>query len=202
MSDFKRITINRPDGLIHKYAPAIIAVFQQISMGYIFEKREARKPNSNSIKYNMVKLGHQLGFRVYANGLTDDQLKEQREEHGFVNREFLFDIHWYIDKKNAFYIPEKISLVAESELGDRRKGDTSRLRNPAVMFDFQKLLAANAELRLMVFKVRYLKELDALNNYFDEAIASYELLQKGDAFLFLCFVHDAKELFYSEKSKL
>jgi len=47
----------------------------------------------------MVLLGHSLGYRVYANGLTDEQQKEQFEDYGFINREFLFDIHWYKDKK-------------------------------------------------------------------------------------------------------
>jgi hypothetical protein len=176
-------------------------LFVEISKTYVYAKRGARKPNSNAIKYNMVKLGHQLGYRVYANGLTETQKQEQFDNYKFINREFLFDIHWYKDKKDEYYMPERISLVAESELGDRRKGDQSKLKNPAVMFDFQKLLVANAELRLLIFKVKDRTELYALEQYFERSIAAYKLLEKDSIFLFACFQHDTKELLYCEKYK-
>jgi len=150
----------------------------------------------------MVKLGHKLGYRVYANGLYDEQKKEQFDLHNFVNREFLFDIHWYKDKKDEYYMPETISLVAESELGDRRKGDMSKLKNPAVMFDFQKLLVANAELRLLIFKVKNIEELYALETYYEKSIAAYKLLEKGSIFLFACFVQETREFLYCEKFKV
>lgn len=201
MTDFRRTSAGRATGLQHKYSNKIIRLLYEISTGYIYAKSNARKPNSNAIKYNMVKLGHKLGYRVYANGLNDEQKKEQLDLHKFVNREFLFDIHWYKDKKNEFYMPETISLVAESELGDRRKGDMSKLKNPAVMFDFQKLLVANAELRLLIFKVKNITELDALETYFEKSIAAYKLLEKGSIFLFACFVHETRELLYCEKFK-
>lgn len=201
MKDFKKIINGKTLGLKHKYSKKIILLFDEISNVYVYAKRNARKPNSNAIKYNMVKLGHKLGYRVYANGLTEEQKKEQFDNHKFINREFLFDIHWYKDKKNEFYMPEKISLVAESELGDRRKGDVSKLKNPAVMFDFQKLLVANAELRLLIFKAKNVEELDALESYFEKSIATYKLLEKGSVFLFACFMHDTKEFLYCEKYK-
>ncbi|MBG9378414.1 non-classical export protein 1 [Panacibacter sp. DH6] len=187
--------------LSSKYSDRILKLFIGISSAYIYEKREARKPNTNTIKYNLVKLGHELGFRVYANGLTSEQSREQFEKYGFVNREFLYDVHWYVDKKGEFYTPEDVPLVVESELGDRRKNDTSKLRSPAIKFDFQKLLFANADLRLMIFKTKNLQHLNEINLYFEKAIESFRLLEKGSAFLFICFVHDTKELYYSEKNK-
>ena len=201
MTDFKNIINGNTSGLRHKYSKKIVLLFDEISNTYVYAKRNARKPNSNAIKYNMVKLGHELGYRVYANGLTEEQKKEQFDKYKFVNREFLFDIHWYKDKKKEYYMPEIISLVAESELGDRRKGDQSKLKNPAVMFDFQKLLVANAELRLLIFKAKSRIELEALEKYFEKSIAAYKLLQKGSIFLFTCFLHDTKELVYCEKYK-
>lgn len=198
---FRTIVNGKVDNLKHKYSETLVRLFQEMSGEYIYQKREARKPNTNSIKYNLVKLGHKLGYRVYANGLTPEQVKEQFDEYGFVCREFLYDVHWYVDKVGEFYTPEHVSLVVESELGDRRKGDKSKSPNPAVKFDFQKLLLANAELRLMVFKTRSLQHLNQLNTYFDEAIKAYDLLRKNDAFLFICFVHDSKEMYYAEKFK-
>jgi len=99
-------------------------------------------------------------------------------------------------------MPTEISLVAESELGDRRKGDKSKLKNPAVMFDFQKLLVANAALRLLIFKSKNIAELEALNTYFDRSISNYKLLEKGSIFLFACFVHNTKDFYYTEKYKI
>lgn len=202
MTNFRKIINAKPVGLRHKYSKKIVLLFDEISNTYIYAKRNARKPNSNAIKYNMVKLGHELGYKVYANGLTEAQKKEQFENYKFINREFLFDIHWYKDEKNKYYMPKKISLVAESELGDRRKGDQSKLKNPAVMFDFQKLLVANAELRLLIFKAKNQIELDELEEYFEKAITTYKLLEKGSIFLFVCFMHDTKEFLYCEKYKI
>lgn len=149
----------------------------------------------------MIQLGHTLGYKVYANGLNEDQKKEILESSRFVNREYLFDIFWYKEVENEFHITETVTLVGESELGDRRKGDFSKLKNPAVKFDFQKLLVANAELRLLIFKVKNESELNDLNKYFDKAIVAYKLLQKGSILLFACFNHEKKELLYCEKVK-
>lgn len=201
MTKFRKLIKGEPSGLIHNHSETIVRLFQKIASEYIYQKKDARKPNTNLIKYNLVKLGHELKYRVYANGLTPEQSQEQFEKYGFVGREFLYDVHWYIDKDGEFYTPENVSLVVESELGDRRKGDTSKSPNPAVKFDFQKLLLANAELRLMIFKVKNLKQLQQLNTYFDNAINAYKLLKKRDTFLFVCFMHDTKEMYFTEKHK-
>lgn len=201
MTTFRKLINGETNNLQHKHSDTIVRLFQEIASEYIYQKRDARKPNTNSIKYNLVKLGHTLGYRVYANGLTPEQAKEQFDEYGFVCREFLYDVHWYVDKRGEFYTPENVSLVVESELGDRRKGDTSKSPNPAVKFDFQKLLLANAELRLMVFKTKNVQHLNQLDSYFDNAIEAYSLLKKNDIFLFICFTHDSKEMYFTEKYK-
>lgn len=202
MSDFKPVENFQNQKLKHKYSKKILEALTNISKNYIYQKKDARKPNSNQIKYNFIKLGHELGYKVYANGLDEYQKAEFFESNKFVNREFLFDIHWYKDIEQEFYIPETVSLVVESELGDRRKGDVSKLRNPAVMFDFQKLLMANAELRLLIFKVKNTSELIVLNEYFEKAISSFKLLPKKSIFLFGCFNHENNRLYFCEKIKL
>jgi|WetSurMetagenome_2_1015567.scaffolds.fasta_scaffold08736_4 hypothetical protein len=185
----------------HQFSETILLSLHKVSKNFIYKKKHTRKTNSSAIKYQLVNLGHQLGFRVYANGLKDDELEEQRSKYGFINREFLYDIHWYKDVENEFYMPEKIVMVAESELGDRRKGDKSKKRNPAVKFDFQKLLAANSELRLMIFKVIKQNELQELNLYFDQAIDNCKNLTKNSIFLFACFIFESKTLHFTEKIK-
>ena len=201
MENFTVFKVGKKLSLKNELSKTIVNLFAELSASYIFEKRNARRPNSNAIKYSLVNLGHELGYRVYANGLSEEQRKEQWEKYKFVCREFLYDVHWYIDKAGKFYTPENVVLVAESELGAARKGDTSKLRNPAIKFDFQKLLIANADLRLMIFKVNKIDHLSELNQYFEEAIKDYRALKKGSCFLFLCFVHDSKSLYYCEKYK-
>lgn len=201
MTAFRQVTEGKTIDLKHKYSDKIVLLFDKLSNEYFKTIKESRKPRTNLIKYNLVKLGHILGYRVYANGLTKEQLEEQKEKYDFINREFLFDIHWYTDKSNEHYMPETLSLVAESEIGDRRKGDKSKIKNPAVMFDFQKLLVTNAEIRLLIFKTKNLKELNALDSYFEKSIETYKHLEKKSAFLFLCFEHQTKSLYYTEKFK-
>jgi hypothetical protein len=201
MKTFEKLSLDKTAKLKNPLAIKLLKMFEDVSAKYIYEKRNARRPNSNCIKYNLVKLGHELNYRVYANGLTPEQCDEQSQKYKFVCREFLYDIHWYKDIDGKFYTPETVALVAESELGDTRKGDLSKQRNPAIKFDFQKLLMANAELRLMIVKVYKSNHLAELNDYFEDAIREYKLLKKGSCFLFICFVHDTKELFYAEKYK-
>ncbi len=177
-------------------------MFAKLSHEYfelIKNQKNFRKQHTNSIKLNMVILGHKLGYRVYTNGLTQDQIS--KIGNGFVNKEWLYDIHWYKDKKGEYYMPEILSLAAESELGHWKKGDSSKMKNPAVKFDFQKLLITNAELRLLVFKTRSKLELEELNLYFEKAIKAYPHLTKKSLFLFVCFEHETKNLFYCEKHK-
>lgn len=204
MSHFRTISNKKiiPFIVCNEYSEHIVLKLYEISQkDYTYKTRNVRKLNSNAIKYGMVTLGHELGFRVYANGLTNEQKQEQFDKHKFLNKEFLYDIHWYKDKADEHYMPETVSLVAESELGDRRKGDKSMSKNPAIKFDFQKLLIANAKLRLLIFKVKNQRELDELDAYFEKSIATYELLNKGSMFLFICFLHDTKEFLFCEKSK-
>ena len=201
METFIQLAKEKESLLQNELSRHILEMFSQIFQDYIFQRRNARKPNSNLIKYNLVNLGHKLGYRVYANGLNENQKKEQWDKYKFVCREFLYDVHWYLDIEGKFYTPETVRLVAESELGDTRKGDISGLPNPAIKFDFQKLLVANAELRLMIFKVYKFKFLSELNDYFNYAIREYGRLQTGDCFLFICLVHETKQLYFAEKMK-
>jgi hypothetical protein len=183
------------------FASQILKAFKKIYAEYLYERSHVRKPNSKLIKYVLVNLGHSLKFRVYANGLSGTELEEQQHKYHFVNKEFLYDVHWYLDVKGLHYTPETVSLIVESELGDRRKGDKSNSNSPAVKFDFQKLLIANAQQRLLVFKVYSQQQLTHLNDYFNQAIKEYKLLPKKSSFLFICFDHSTKMLYYAEKQK-
>src|SRR5947209_19697436 len=177
---------------------------------------------TNQIKFHLVKLGYQQGQCVYTclkkskckstkkaiNKERNNLLKEIRNividakekndlgTHKFRNKEWLFDIHWYND--DAHYCPRVLKLVAESELGKYRNKDGSKKPYPAVKFDFQKLLIANAELRLLVFRVTHADKLInseyGLSTYFEKAIEAYQCLESESKFLFVCFIKN--DVFY------
>ncbi len=156
-----------------------LAIKTQKFFNFSVQKRSQR---TRLIKVELIKLGHELGFRVYANGLIDTDLEEVK--HNFVNREWLYDLHWYTDVKD--YMPNSLPLVMECEWDNKRPKDKSNSSYSAVKFDFQKLIVSNASLRLMIFGARQ-NELNQLGEYFEEAINSYENLLPNSKFLFVSF---------------
>lgn len=61
---------------------------------------------------------------------------------------------------------------------------------------FKKLLLANAELRLMIFKVKKTAHLEELHTYFTGNIKGYKHLLTGSKFLFIAFPEDQCTFFY------
>ena len=142
-----------------------------------------RPERTRFVKKELVKLGHKLGFRVYANGLTREDLKEIGVE--FVNREWLFDLHWFTNGVEPYSV-QSLPLVVECEWNPRRKGDSKTLYS-GIKYDFQKLLIANADLRLMIFKIAKEQELELLGEYFNNSIQNYQHLNNGSKFLFIAY---------------
>ncbi len=142
-----------------------------------------RPERTRFVKRELIKLGHKSGFKVYANGLTNEDLIEIDEE--FVNREWLYDIHWFTNGKEPYSV-ESLPLVVECEWNPRRKGD-GKIPYSGVKYDFQKLVVANAELRLMIFIIKKDNELAVLGKYFDDVIQNYKHLNQGAKFLFIAY---------------
>lgn len=74
----------------------------------------------------------------------------------------------------------------ECEWNPRRKGD-SKVPYSGIKYDFQKLIVSNAGLRLMIFKIKKLSNLDELGRYFQNNITNYTQLPLKSAFLFIAF---------------
>lgn len=127
-------------------------------------------------------------------------------DHVFKNHEWLYDLHWYKDNPNTDYMTNALPLVAEFELGNRReleKGKNCKQPYSAVRFDFQKLLIANAYIRLMVFRVAdfekdVLDPKNGLSIYFNRAIKGYDNLKGDYQFLFACY--SKNEFYYHQVS--
>ena len=136
-------------------------------------------------------------YQVYANGLSDHLT--QLNGGDFKNTEWLYDLHWYEDGAEP-YTTLCLPLVMECEWNPRRKGDP-KVPFSGIKYDFQKLLVSNAELRLMIFKVKKLSDLDELDSYFKSNIKNYKHLETGAKFLFVAFYDKDKTFYYKEVFK-
>lgn len=138
-----------------------------------------------------------------SHGISDDLKNE-----GFKKAEWLYDLHWYQEIEPTCYRMTRLPLVVESEWdwirdAEREKKTTIGEGTPDVFgeikWDFQKLLVANADLRLMIFQERIEMSSDELDDYFDETIDGYKHLEDGSKFLFIAF--DKKGFNYTQKIK-
>lgn len=179
---------------------------------------------TNKIKFVLLKLGYQLGYCGYANlerspstgelkSLINKEIDIWRDkfkfkDHRFRNREWQYDIHWYRDNPDTHFMPATLNMACECELhpsrGLKDQKEHGEYFRPAVRYDFQKLLASNAMLRVMIFRVNNKFELEdprkGLSAYFIEAIELYQQLPAGSKFLFICLHHHNFHYCYYEKS--
>jgi predicted DNA binding CopG/RHH family protein len=188
------------------YSPKIIKTLENCSESFFSKLCDDEK--TRLIKRELIKLGQDVfNFKVYANKLTDEDIKEVN--HNFVNREWLYDIHWYIEKGHC-YKTLKLVLAVECEWGRWRKGDDKNIKEldyAEVKYDFQKLLVCNANLRLFIFHIRNAKDFESLNEYFEDAIETYTNLEQGAKFLFAAYYNKYKNKklyfsYYSKKTKM
>jgi len=152
---------------------------------------ESRPERTRFIKDKLAILGHKLGYKVYTNNLSPELC--QSNGGCFKNCELLFDFQWYIEGTDN-YTTICIPLTMECEWQQKRKGD-SKVPFSGIKYDFQKLLVSNAEIRMMIFKIKYFSDLEALSEYFSDNIKNYKHLPKGSKFLFVGF-YDKEEIFY------
>lgn len=159
-----------------------------------FFLNQVRPERTRFVKKILIKLGHKLNYKVYANGLNEVDLQEINQD--FINREWLFDIHFYTES-NTPYSVISLPLVAECEWNSRRKGDTN-VPFSGFKYDFQKLVVSNAELRLMIFKIKRLNDLIELQTYFENVIYNYKHLENKAKFLFIAFDDNKKTFHYKQ----
>lgn len=165
---------------------------------------------TNVIMEALTMLGWELKYNVYSHFLSD---KFRRGHSIFKHREWLYDLHWYTEDVRQQELPhefgyriETLPLVVECEweyisAAERdkcgKKGKQPDVYG-AVKYDFQKLVVANAEVRLMIFQQRRNFE---LNRYFIDVIENYIHLDKGANFLFVRFPRNKKSFEYCAYEK-
>lgn len=143
------------------------------------------------------KLKGKESYKVYSHGLSLDL----RQSHGgkYKNNEWLYDLHWYTEVEEPF-LPTGLPLVVECEWNPRKRG-VRKIPYSGIKYDFQKLLIANSELRLMIFIIEKEKDIVELDKYFDKAIDLYKHLELNSKFLFIAFDERINGFHYTEKIK-
>jgi hypothetical protein len=173
-----------------------------LTIFYSFKEKK-RPQRTTLVKDILSNLGDKIlpnkeQFKVYSNGLS----KDLRQENGgkFKNREWLYDLHWYTEDEEP-YLPIRLPLVVECEWNPKRKGDKKKIPYAGIKYDFQKLLVANSELRLMIFIIKKDDDLIELDKYFEKAIELCKHIAIYSRFLFIAFDERIKSFYYTEKIK-
>lgn len=107
--------------------------------------------------------------------------------NGTYEKEWLYDLVWYKedgdgDNKRLTDVP----LVMECEWNQYLK---------EIKYDFEKLLLANARLRLFICFVSP-NDFQSVSSYFKDAVRKYELGKKDDRFLIAILKTEDKEFYF------
>jgi hypothetical protein len=127
-----------------------------------------------AVKNILGRLGQDLGYQVQASVPKGD-----------FEPEWLFDLIWYTyDSQENF---ENVQLIAEVEW---LKGYLD------VKYDFEKLVAGRADLRVFVFQASNPNTIEDYIRRFIKNIASFKYSLKGDRYLFAGFDQKSEVFIY------
>jgi hypothetical protein len=100
--------------------------------------------------------------------------------------EWLFDVA-ALELPNGWLL--NAPLLVESELGSPSE----------VQDDFQRLLLARADVRVLVFQQRDAKRADTLISELDLAISKYRSSEPTDRYFFACYLSDEKRFLFQSR---
>lgn len=164
---------------------------------------DSKKLLTKAVKNVLIDCGHgdNNKYKVYANGFSVEEAQIIAKKTGkFVNREWLYDIHWYIDVPNENYMPQEFILACECEWSKNQTTNWQQNKRD-IGYDFQKLLFCNARFRVFICRIHKEIVLPELGNYFDRAIQFFKNLSPGSNFICICYSRESKKMFYREFSK-
>ncbi len=131
---------------------------------------------TNQIKSILVAIGRSNQFMVACAGVASDHC------------EWKYDLMWWEETDEGGRCKlTNVPLVVESEWN---------LRLHAIQYDFEKLIVARAERRMMVFNVF---RPDDARNYIDflkSIVISYKLSQVNDRYIFAVWIQSTKEFYF------
>lgn len=160
-----------------------------------------RSERTRLIKKTLIGLGHKLKYKVYANGLSDNDIKELGEK--FVNKEWLFDLQWYTEpdnvyKKNKGYRMLSLNMVMECEWDIKRKYEKVENEYSAMKYDFQKIICSNAKLQVMIFKLKEENDIQNIDKHINSLLSIYKNITKESIVLIIGFRQKNRKVYYRE----
>ena len=136
----------------------------RLSLTKVGSRLSGRKESTKNIKTALCKAGRSLGFRTAAQDV-DKTVKDEGE--------WLFDVVWMSLAWEPRRQLKRIHLVVESEWGNQ--GD--------IRDDFEKLLVARSDVRLMIFQASNKAEVKEVFNLLQGEAEGFEQRQAGDYYL-------------------
>lgn len=142
-----------------------------------------------------AKFKNQTNIKWISNQIKEDFGNIEDDFHCDVastlhDNEWMYDLVWYHKSEVGFI--DRICLVLESELSNRS--------NAGLLLDFNKLLLSNADLRVMICfaKGNYNtpNNVNELIDLFDNAVKSYQNLEKGSRTLILIWEDYTDDVIY------
>lgn len=150
-----------------------------------FEKEEL---TTSSLNNAIASVAKDFGISTWAKELITSDNSSDDVTH-ISGHEWLYDLVCY-RYGNEHYALNDTILVMESEWkGKRYASNNNDEEDPygEVKFDFQKLLLANADIKLMVYKEHRTDKDYNLNEYFIRRIKEYRQGKSSDCFIFACY---------------
>ena len=152
--------------------------------------------NCDNIEKQIREAIHKVGVKCEGKSdgkwttMLNDDLQQLGKEHNYrtcaprcEEHGWLFDLCWYKEFSEGL---ANQPLVAEFEWQQHYKH---------IRYDFEKLMVARADHRLMVFQQPNNTEFDGVVEKLIKCIANFDGTAIGDRYLFACWLNDGSEKF-------
>ena len=150
-----------------------------------------RADDTRQIKTGLATMGQDKEYCVSCHGLERALCLKRK----FVNREWMFDLAWYTE--NGHYLIKELALACEIEWGGvryTRKRDDGNDRYGEVKYDFQKLVVAVSNYKLMVFRQdNQVTFEDVVKGYFNEQVSAFRENDMNSIYILCCFVDNCPQ---------
>jgi hypothetical protein len=204
---------NELDGI----SKLIVERLGDVSAKFFRYKKKPRSKRTRLVSVTLTRLGDEIlegkpRYHVMSHSLppwmTQKKRRGKKRRGKFKNVEWLYDLHWYSEVKNpTCYKLLRMHLVVEYEwdwtrTDEKKEKDGKKDKYGAIKYDFQKLLVANADLRLMIYRIADEARRSDLDEYFENVIENYHSLRSNSEFLFIAFDEKAKTFHYAAYQRL
>ncbi len=152
----------------------VVAALNEVARSRRLRDEWRRGPWTRAVKEALCRWGLDRGYYVCANRVADDFRSEPKKKR--PRYEWLFDVTCLVYQGNYL---TGVPLVAECEWGNEAE----------IYDDFQKLLLARAEIRVMVFDAAQISSTDKFGK-FEKAAKRFGMGQPGDTYLLAAYTED------------